>query len=407
MDGMESEANLLLEAPPTEVPPVEPPLDVDHPAPPPEPPVAPPEPPATAPTPPRPSWLGRTAAAVAVALVAGATGAGMAIAFDDDDTVLRTVSADGTPVRAFDLSGEALDVAGVVAKAGPSVVSIQTQIGGRFGAGSAAGTGVVISDEGEIVTNAHVVEGATAIRVTLPGQAQSIEAELIGADSAADLALIDIDGVDGLVPAELGDSDQLVVGDDVVAIGNALALRGGPTVTRGIVSALDRTLSTGSSTMTGLIQTDASISSGNSGGALVDAAGRVIGINTAVATSSGGTSAENIGFAIAIDSAMPVVERLRSGGKAADAGFLGIRVSDPTDGSRGATVVSVESGSPADDAGLEAGDLITAVGDHTVDGSAALTAAVRSHGPGETVEITVVRDGDERVLEATLGRAGT
>jgi putative serine protease PepD len=287
------------------------------------------------------------------------------------------------------------------------VVSNHTQIGGRVGAGSAPGTGVVISDEGEIVTNAHVVEGATAIRVTLPGQAQSIEAELIGADSAADLALIDIDGVDGLVPAELGDSDQLVVGDDVVAIGNALALRGGPTVTRGIVSALDRTLSTGSSTMTGLIQTDASISSGNSGGALVDAAGRVIGINTAVATSSGGTSAENIGFAIAIDSAMPVVERLRSGGKAADAGFLGIRVSDPTDGSRGATVVSVESGSPADDAGLEAGDLITAVGDHTVDGSAALTAAVRSHGPGETVEITVVRDGDERVLEATLGRAGT
>ena len=177
-----------------------------------------------------------------------------------------------------------------------------------------------MSSDGEILTNAHVVEGASTVKVTLAGEAQSRDADVVGTDVANDLALLKLSGVSGLPAAALGESDEVRVGDDVVAIGNALALRGGPTVTRGIISALDRTLDTQDATMTGLIQTDASISSGNSGGPLVDATGKVIGINTAVAASGGGTAAENIGFAIAIDTAKPVIERLRNHTPAAAAG---------------------------------------------------------------------------------------
>jgi len=147
----------------------------------------------------------------------------------------------------------------------------------------------------------------------LPGVARARTAELVGIDSAADLALLRIKGASGLPAATLGASASLRVGDDVVAFGNALALEGGPTVTRGIVSALNRTLQSGSVDMQGLIQTDAAISSGNSGGPLVNAAGEVVGINTAVAVSSESTTAENIGFAIPVDRVQPALQRLRTG----------------------------------------------------------------------------------------------
>jgi putative serine protease PepD len=236
----------------------------------------------------------------------------------------------------------------------------------------------------------------------MSGESQSRTATLVGADTEADLALLQLEDTSNLTPATLGSSAALAVGDDVVAIGNALALRGGPTVTHGIVSALGRTLDTESGTMTGLIQTDASISSGNSGGPLVNAAGEVIGINTAVATSGGGTSAENIGFVIGIDQAMPVVERLRDGTEAADPGYLGVSVEDPTDGSRGAVLAQVSAGSPADEAGLQAGDLVTAIDDTPVDGAAALVAAVRAHAAGDDVVVVFVRDGEEHEATITL-----
>ena len=267
----------------------------------PMPPVAPgpdldPTGPETAPVPPAPP-VGLTAGrgrrsvgagilVVAVA-VAVATGAGVATLLDGGAPAAASAApAPGSGSSAAPtLAGPALDVAGVVAAVGPSVVTIQIDVDGRPGG---AGTGVVLDAEGEILTNAHVVEGASAIRVTVEGRPQSIEARLVAADRDADLALLQLEGTTGLEPAPLGSSGDLAVGDDVVAIGNALGLRGGPTVTRGIVSALDRSLDTGSGTMTGLLQTDASISSGNSGGPLVDASGRVVGINTAVATSGGG-----------------------------------------------------------------------------------------------------------------------
>ena len=275
----------------------------------------------------RARWI---AGAALLALVAGAGGSAVTLAVTGRTTT-PAAGAAGTLLPSSRLAGEALDVAGVVSAVEPAVVAVESSIG-RGGVGS--GTGVIITADGEVLTNAHVVEGASQIRVTLAGESQAREAEVVGADSNADLALLQIPGASGLPTAGLGDSSSVQVGDDVVAIGNALGLRGGPTVTRGIVSALDRSLDTDTGTMTGLIQTDASISSGNSGGPLVNAAGEVIGINTAVATGGRTSAAENIGFAIPIDKALPIVERLR-GGAAAPVGFLGrADVPIPTDGSR-------------------------------------------------------------------------
>jgi putative serine protease PepD len=355
----------------------------------------------------RPAWLRQAAVAAVIALVGGAAGAGITLALRDDPstTFVTSNGTTGTPTRSsITLEGDTLDVAGVVAKAGPSVVTIHTEIAGRFG-GEAAGTGIILTSDGEIVTNAHVVEGASTITVTLPSEVQAREAKLVGSDTGADVAVLQLSGVSGLTAADLGDSSTLQVGDDVVAIGNALALRGSPTVTKGIVSALGRTLDTGSVTMTGLLQTDASISSGNSGGPLVNALGKVVGINTAVATSTNTTSAENIGFAIPINMVMPVVQRLKSGGSAAAKGYLGVSTADPTDGSRGSLIQTVESGSPAEKAGIKAGDLVVSVGGSTVDGAAALAGVVRAHAPGDKVEIVVARAGRELTLDATLGTA--
>ena len=343
--------------------------------------------------------LRAAAALLCVGLLGGATGAAVTLAVDDEPAVAPPGRASGTGVgRSLVLNGQALDVAGVVAKAEPSVASIRVD---SFGGGG-AGTGVVLTATGEVLTNAHVVDGASTVRVTLAGESQARTAEVVGTDPGADLALLRIPDASGLAAAELGSSADVAVGDDVVAIGNALALRGGPTVTRGIVSALDRSLDTDSGTITGLIQTDASISSGNSGGPLVNAAGQVIGINTAVAASGRGSAAENIGFAIAIDQALPVLERLRGNQGAASSGFLGVTTADPDDGSRGATVVRVTDGSPAAVAGLRAGDLVTHVDGKAVDGAAALASAVRSHEPGTVVELRVIRDGDQRTVKVTL-----
>ncbi|MEY2399745.1 MAG: hypothetical protein QOJ00_2919 [Actinomycetota bacterium] len=361
----------------------------------------------TASPPSSPKWPQRAVALVAVAVLSGGTAAVATHALDGRGatTTFGATAAPASAARALALSGKKLDVAGVVAAVGPSVVTIQSEIsqGGPFGGtAEAAGTGVIISAEGEVMTNAHVVEGATSVKITLAGESQARTANVVGADADADLALLKIPNVSGLPAATLGKSADVHVGDDVVAIGNALALRGGPTVTRGIVSALDRSLDTGSATMTGLIQTDASISSGNSGGPLVDATGKVIGINSAVAASGQGSSAENIGFAIAIDNATPVLDRLRTHTAAAASGYLGVRTTDPTDGSRGAAVASVESGSAAEKAGLTAGDLITAIDGKTVDGAAALGAAIRAHTPGTPVRITFIRGSQTHTVTADL-----
>ena len=351
--------------------------------------------------------LRRVAGAALVVALAGGSGAAVATAVDDDGGAARAAAGtDTVAARGVLLAAEALDVAGVVDAVGPAVVAIETEAGGRPG-GRGAGTGIVLTADGEVLTNAHVVDGASVIHVRLAGGSRSRTATLVGADAAADLALLRIDGASGLPVATLGTSSSLAVGDDVVAIGNALALRGGPTVTRGIVSALDRSLDTRSGTMTGLLQTDASISSGNSGGPLVNALGEVVGINTAVASGGGGTAAENIGFAIAVDRAQPVLERLRAGTVAAEPGSLGVTLEDPADGSSGALLTTVVAGTPADDAGLRAGDIVTAVDGGVVDGAAALAAAVRAHAPGEAITLSFTRDGVDRRVTVTLAAGST
>jgi S1-C subfamily serine protease len=251
-------------------------------------------------------------AALVVALSVGAGGLGGYLAGGGDEGGTVVVPASSAVPASTRFSGEALDVSSVLDKVGESVVSVQTVVRtqrGRFvQEGEGAGTGVVMDSEGHVLTNAHVVEGATSVTVTL-GDGDVRAATVVASDASADIAVLLVEDSSGMVPADFAD-DEPAVGDQVIAIGNALALEGGMTVTQGIVSALDRSIETNEGELGHLIQTDAAISSGNSGGALVDAAGQVVGINTAVAASGGSTQASNIGFAIAIERALAIADEL-------------------------------------------------------------------------------------------------
>jgi S1-C subfamily serine protease len=265
----------------------------------------------------RPRGLGAWTTAIAiiaVGLLAGSTGGLVGHQLDQ----LREPAA-GSPSSptaiptANRLAGSALDTAGVVARAEPAIVSIHVRIGTGTRSAVASGTGIVLTPDGEVLTNAHVVQGATAIQVTT-GDGSAHAAQVVGADRAADVALLRVGDVSGLATAALGRSADVRVGDDVVAIGYALDLEGPPSVTRGIVSAVGRSFETDGGTMAGLIQTDTAISSGNSGGALLNAQGQVIGITSMGAASTRGTSADDVNFAVPIDTAMSLVASMRGTG---------------------------------------------------------------------------------------------
>ncbi len=231
-----------------------------------------------------------------------------------------TSGTSGTAGTANVADGSQIDAETVLAKMTNSVVAIQAQVvsgnGPWASQGEDAGTGIVIDNSGDILTNAHVVAGAQSITVSLPGSTATRPATLLGANTNRDIAVVHVSDTSQLSPATLAPRDNAQVGEGVVAIGNALALKGSMTVTQGIVSALDRSIQTDASSLTGLLQTDAAISSGNSGGPLVDARGTVIGMNTAVASSNGQNQASNIGFAIPIRSALNVAANLmQSGGQ--------------------------------------------------------------------------------------------
>jgi putative serine protease PepD len=311
----------------------------------------------------------------------------------DDDSPSASPAATSTVPRgpSSTISGTALDLQGILAKAEPAVVTIRAS---GIGARDAAGTGIVLTANGEVLTNAHVVRGASEVHVRLEGESRSREATIIGSDGANDLALLKIGNASGLATASLGNSDNVQVGDDIVAIGNALGLQGEPTVTRGIVSALDRTLDT----LSGLLQHDATINPGNSGGPLINRSGEVIGINTATAGQGTG-----IGFAIPINHAKDVIERLRRGETAPPVGWLGVQTGNPDDGSSGALIVGVMNGQPADDAGLQPGDLITGVAGKQVFSAQDLGGLIREHRPGETIELSVTRNGQALAVRVTLG----
>ncbi len=308
------------------------------------------------------------------------------------------------------------DVQGILARVEPGVVNVSTQGGGGRFSSSGAGTGMIISSNGQVLTNAHVVSGASSVSVTLAGQSQSHPATVTSADPSADVALVQIQGVNGLPTVTLGDSGAVQVGDDVLAIGNALDLGSQPTVTEGIISALNRSLNSGGESLSGLLQTDAAISPGNSGGPLVNSAGQVIGMNTAVLTGSSSEPAQNIGFAIPINQAKAKISQLKpgqgvtNGGAAAPNGaFLGVGVADSSGGtpgspggSPGALVEEVVPGSPASRIGLQAGDIIVAINSTTVSNASDLASAISSHHRGDHVQVSWTRNGARQSATATL-----
>jgi putative serine protease PepD len=304
------------------------------------------------------------------------------------------------------------DWGGVAEAVSPSVVAIE--VAGQGGGG--AGSGVIWDDQAHVVTNAHVVAGAEQVRVTL-ADGRTYQAEVSGSDVSTDLAVLTIaDAPDDLEPIEIGDDQGLAVGDPVMAIGNPLGLSG--TVTTGIVSALDRPVSTTATeggqptaVVTNAIQTSAAINPGNSGGALVDGAGRLIGINSAIASlSAPGTGAQSgnigIGFAIPMRTATSIVDQLIETG-AAEHAFLGVSLDDSEaqlDGAilAGAGVVQVEDGSPAAGVGLVAGDVIVDIDGERVSSAQALVAQVRERTAGEAATVGVLRDGERQELQVTL-----
>jgi putative serine protease PepD len=344
------------------------------------------------------------AIAAAVALLAGGAGGAIGATIADrhdsatsaSPTTVPTAGPDTTITHNASIATvTGIDVPAVLAAVSPSVVEVTSELP----EGTATGTGFVISAAGEILTNAHVVADATSVKVRLAGESSSRDANVVGRDDTADIALLQLPSGGGLTPVQLGTTTSTQVGEPVVAIGYALGLRGAPTVTAGIVSALGRSLGPD---LSGLIQTDAAISPGNSGGPLVNARGEVIGINTASATARGGNG-ENIGFAIAVDDAIQIVDSLRSGGVPTQ-GFLGVTTQDSAGNDLGAIVVSVNPGGPADQAGVKAGDVITSIDGVSVTDSASLGKAIRSHKPGQAVQITVNRNGSDQTLTPTLGK---
>ncbi|MEW9549807.1 S1C family serine protease [Nonomuraea sp. NPDC050783] len=345
--------------------------------------------------------LAAAAALGVTALGGGAVGAYLAGA--DRPVAAVTASA---PSPAFRTVADQLTVAEVAAKVQPSVVMIQGQ--------SAEGSGVVLSEDGLILTNNHVVSGQGDVLTVKFNDGKTAKAKVVGTDPATDLAVIRAEGVKGLAKATLGNSDQLKVGDDVLALGSPLGLDG--TVTAGIVSALDRTVTAGdggggdgrqfpwgqqqqaaeTTTLGGMIQTDAAINPGNSGGALVNAAGELVGINSAVSAQG-----VNLGFAIPVNTAKQVADQLISKGKVSHA-FLGVSVTDATGDVPGALIRQVSAGSPADKAGLKQGDLITRIGDTEVEGGDTVVGQVRGFTVGQQVRITYLRDGEEETVTATM-----
>jgi S1-C subfamily serine protease len=345
----------------------------------------------------------------------------------DSQTVVQRQSPITQPTSDDGSGGGGRTVHDIYAEEGRGVAFISAQgvssdESSPFGApqeGEATGSGFVVDKDGTILTNAHVVEGADEVTVSFEEGGEEIDAEVKGVDTSSDLAALKIDPseVDNLEVLPLGDSSKAEVGDPVVAIGNPFGLS--RTVTTGIVSALQREITAPDGfQISNVIQTDASINPGNSGGPLLDAEGRVIGINSQIAT-GGGQGSVGIGFAVPVNTAKQLLPQLREGGEIERAWF-GVQMSDVTEDvareldlpvDKGALVVEATEGGPADDAGLrggdpqtgEGGDLIVAIDGQEIETGDELAAAIAGKQPGDNVEVEYYRGDNKETVEVELG----
>jgi S1-C subfamily serine protease len=311
------------------------------------------------------------------------------------------------------------DPSSVAAKVSPGLVDINTTLG--FQGGQAAGTGMVLTSNGEVLTNNHVVEGATRIRVTDVGNGQTYRASVVGYDRTHDIAVLQLNGAAGLTTVTTGDSSRLTVGNQVLAIGNAGGAGGAPSVAKGAVTALGQSITAtdqsagNAEQLVGMIQVSANIRPGDSGGPLVDGAGQVVGIDTAASAQhqftgaagadlgNGGQAAAPQGFAIPINRALSIAQQIKSGSASStvhigSTAMLGVTVAAPgalggiggqgTTPVSGAAVAHVLPSGPLAQTGLAAGDLITSVGGQTIDSATTLTKVMGQHHPGDTVSVT-------------------
>jgi len=309
-------------------------------------------------------------------------------------------------------NNSSVDTSTVADKVSPSVVNINTTLSGG---GEAAGTGIVLTSDGVVLTNNHVIDGATDVQVEINGSGSFKPAKVLGYDATNDVAVIKIKNVSNLKAATLGDSSQVTVSDTVIAIGNALGKGGAPTVTSGIISGLDREITAGDAnggnaeTLRNMIQIDAEIQPGDSGGPLVNTDGEVIGINTAAAASGGfRQSAANVAFAIPINNAKAIADQIIAGRTSAtvhigDRGIIGVSIQGDTVAGRrtttGAVVIGVEPGSPGDSAGLAKDDVITAINDTPVHSATDLNTVMSPFHPGDKVKITWTDSAGEKHSE--------
>jgi putative serine protease PepD len=282
----------------------------------------------------------------------------------------------------------------IYARAGKAVVSVQTDRG--------SGTGFLIDRDGTVVTNAHVVGSAKQVRVRFDDDARPVGARVVGTDPSSDLAVLDVDAsaAAGVTPLPLAESDSVQVGDAAIAIGFPLGLA--RTATAGIVSGLEREIqSPNGFRIDKVIQTDAPINPGNSGGPLLDARGRVIGVNSQIATAGAGGGSVGIGFAIPSDTVREIVPKLEAG-QTVKRAWLGLATTASTSGA-GAQVGSVTAGSPAAQAGVRQGDTVTKVDGKAIAAPEDISDAIAAHAPGERIEVEVTRGDSPRTLEVTLG----
>ena len=325
------------------------------------------------------------------------------------------------------LSGSA-DLSALLARVAPGLVDINTQLGYQNGEG--AGTGIVLSPSGEVLTNNHVISGATNITVTDIGNGQTYPATVVGYDRNHDVAVLQMQGASGLQTASIGDSDAVTVGDEIAAIGNAGGVGGTPSIAGGTVSALDQAVTvsddtTGSSEqLSGLIQVAADVQPGDSGGPLVNTAGQVVGVDTAGSAGSRSQSSGGEGMAIPINDAIAISKQIDSGISSANVhigptGILGIMVREPTahaghNGVRsrygatvpGVLVAGVTPGSPSEQSGLAAGDVIMSLDGAAVDSPTTLTTLLTSHHPGDLVRVAWADQSGQQQTAAVRLAAG-